>query len=129
MSDEPIIAILNGINDRVGRVLDGQAESEVHQIDLERIVFALQQEQISLRTDMTTLRVDLMARMDRLEDQITLIREDITVNIGASDSVRTANEGTKAELRALSGMVFTMTRQIRRLQTQVDELSGKPSAP
>ncbi len=157
MSDEPIIGILNGINDRVGRLLDGQAESQARQVTLERIVLALQQGQISLRADMTTLRtdmtslqtdmttlqtgmttlrtdmtklrVDLMERMDRLGDQIISIREDITVNMGAADSVRTANEGTKAELRALGEMVFTMNRQMRPLQTQVEELSGRPPAP
>ncbi len=164
MSDEPIIGILNGINDRVGRLLDGQAESKARQVTLERIVLALQEGQISLqrdvttlrtdvttlrvdvttlrtdvttlqrdvttlRTDLTTLRVDLMERMDRLGDQIISIREDITVNMGAVDSVRMANEGTKAELRALGEMVFTMHRQMRRLQTQVEELSGRPPAP
>ena len=115
MSDDPIIALLNGINDRLGRMEKGLASLEARMTVLDQ--------------GQTTLRVDLMARMERLDDQVTLIREDITVNIGAADSVRTANEVTKAELGALSSMVFTMTRQVRRLQTQVDELSGKPSAP
>lgn len=133
MSDEPIIGILNGINDRVGRLLDGQAEAQARQITLDRIVLALQEGQVSLQRDVTTLRRDMTTLgvdlMDRMGDQIISIREDITVNMGAVDFVRTANEGTKAELRALGTMVFTMHRQMRRLQTRVEELSGRPAAP
>ncbi len=135
MSDDPVIALLNGINDRLGRLehgqtglQQGQAALQQGQTALQQGLATLQRDQAALQQNQTVLRVDLMARMDRLGDQITSIREDITVNMGAVDSVRTANEGTKAELRALGEMVFTMHRQVRRLQTQVEELSGKPPA-
>jgi hypothetical protein len=33
----------------------------------------------------TAVRVELMARMDRLQDSLTAIRDDIGVNMGAAD--------------------------------------------
>ena len=79
--------------------------------------------------EQASLRVDLMERMDRLGDQVTSIREDITVNMESVDQVRRAGDATKEELRALGNVVYAMNRQVRRLQAQVDELTGKPFAP
>ena len=128
MSDDPVIAFLNGINDRLGRLERGQAGLQQGQATVQQGLATLQRDQTAMQQNQTVLRMDLMARMDRLGDQITSIREDITVNMGAVDSVRTANEGTKAELRASGEMVFTMHCKMRRLQSQVEELSGKPPA-
>ena len=74
MSDDPVIALLNGINDRLGRLEHGQT--------------GLQQGQATLQQNQTVLRVDLMAQTGRLGDQITSIREDTTVNMGAADGER-----------------------------------------
>jgi hypothetical protein len=72
----------------------------------------------------TSLRVDLMARMDRLEDMNTKIRDDIAVNFGATDAVRRAHDNTREELRSLSDVVSVMHRQISRLETDVEQLKG-----
>ena len=64
--------------------------------------------------------------MDRLQDLVTVIRDDITVNFGASEQVKRVADNTRDELRALSDVVSGMHRQIQRLQTQVRELRGDP---
>jgi hypothetical protein len=77
-----------------------------------------------LEASLTSLRVDLMACMDRLEDINTKIRDDIAVNFGTVDAVRRANDNTRQELRALSEVVSLMHRQINRLQIEVAQLKG-----
>jgi chromosome segregation ATPase len=81
----------------------------------------LEDRQARLEAGQTSLRVDLM---DRLEDMNTKIRDDIAVNFGTADAVRRANDNTREELRALSDVVSVMHRQINRLQTEVEQLKG-----
>jgi uncharacterized phage infection (PIP) family protein YhgE len=95
----------------------GQAKLEAGQATLEAGL-------TSVKASQTSLRVDLMARMDRLENINTAIRDDISVNFGAVDAVRRANDNTRDELRALSDVVSLMHRQINRLQTEVEQLKG-----
>ena len=75
---------------------------------------------------MIALRTDLMARMDRLQDSITAIRDDIGVNMGAADRAVEANDHTRAEVRSLGEVVTAMGRQIQRLQADVRALKGEP---
>jgi hypothetical protein len=49
----------------------------------------------AVSVDLTRTRVDLMARMDRLEDGLTAIRDDIAVNFGPADAVKRANDDTR----------------------------------
>ena len=60
---------------------------------------SLREDLASLRTDMsrldakqTSLRVDIMARMDRLQNSLTGIRNDISVNFGSADAVKRTND-------------------------------------
>ena len=99
MSDDPVIALLNGINGRLGRLEHGQTGLQQGQAALQQGLTTLQRDQAAVQQNQTVLRVDLTTRMDRLGDQITSVCKDITVNMGAVGSVRTANKGTKAELR------------------------------
>ncbi len=39
----------------------------------------------SLRSDLDKAKFDLMARIDRVQDTVTAMRDDITVNFGRSD--------------------------------------------
>jgi hypothetical protein len=66
-------------------------------------------------------RVDLMARMDRLQDEISGIRDDFATNFGATDTVRR----TREETRSLFDLVMKMERQIQRLQSEVRTLRGE----
>jgi uncharacterized membrane protein YccC len=72
------------------------------------------------------MRTDLMARMDRLQDSLTAIRDDIAINYGAADQVRRAHDNTREQLRALADTQATMLRQIQRLQTDMRILKGEP---
>ncbi len=85
-----------------------------------------------LRSEFGELRVEVMSRMDRLQDAVTSIRDDIAVNsrnsrcefVGTADYVRRANDNTRDELRALSEVQTAMLKQIQRLQSDVRTLKG-----
>ena len=81
------------------------------------------------RADMTTTRADLMARMDRLQDSVTSIREDIITNYGAAQHAQRINDNTRAEQRSLNDLVQLMQRQILRLQTDIETLKDAPQRP
>jgi hypothetical protein len=102
MSDEPMAAVLAAL----GRLEAGQA---------------------SLQAGQAKLRGDLMERMDRFENKLTAIRDDIAVNHGTADQVRRANDNTREELRSLGDVVMAMERQILRLKTDVEDLKGRES--
>ena len=79
-----------------------------------------------LRGDLTQLRVDLMARMDRLQDQLALQQDADIVNHGAAERAERIAMGASAEVRAMGEQVSGMVRQIQRLQTDVRQLKGEP---
>ena len=78
-----------------------------------------------VQAEATRTRSDIMARMDRLQDAITAIRDDIAVNFGTPDQARRANDNTREDLRTLGDVVAAMQKQIQRLQTEVRGLRGE----
>jgi hypothetical protein len=65
-----------------------------------------------------------MARMDRLQNTLTGVQDDISVNMGAADAVHRANENTRADLRGLQEQVSVMWRQLKTVEARVRQLSG-----
>lgn len=98
---------------------------------MERVLAALERlesGQSSARVDMTALRVDLMARMDRLDNRLTGIQDDIAVAMGAADAGRRVNANTREEVRDLGEVVSRMQRQIMRIKTDVDQMRDGKAA-
>ncbi|WP_428489012.1 hypothetical protein [Rhodopila sp.] len=102
----------------------GQAKLEAGQAKLEAGQAKLEETAIRQGDDLTRLRVDVMARMDRFQDSLTAIRDDISTNYGIADAAQRANDNTRLELRALGDVVSGLVRQIRRLDTDVRSLKG-----
>ena len=67
-----------------------------------------------------------MARMDRLENAVNGIRDDITENMARADRVHVAADNTRDEVRLLGEQVNAMERQIQRLQTDMRQIKGEP---
>ena len=131
MSDDQIARVLASL----GRLEAGQsqfdmrlAQLEKGQTQLEKGQAQLEKGQAQLRTEflgeLGRVRGDVMARIDRVQDAITLVRDDITVNFGRSDRAEEIADHTRAELRTLNEIVNGMLRQIRNLQSQVEALRG-----
>ena len=66
-----------------------------------------------------------MARMDRLQDEMTAVRDDITVNIGAGEHNKKVNDNTRELLRILESQVNIMWRQLKNLEAKVREANGE----
>jgi uncharacterized protein (UPF0335 family) len=71
------------------------------------------------------MRADIMDRVYRLENGMTQIRDDIAVDMGAAEAAERANENTRADLRTLSERVSVMWKQIKRLESDMREVTGK----
>ena len=88
---------------------------------------ALRAGQEQLQVGQDRLRIDVMARLDRLTDAVTAMRDDIKVNFGASETVRRANEHTREELRDTQNMIADMRRQLLSLGERLAALEQKPT--
>ncbi len=123
MSDSPVLAAL-------ARLEAGQTRLEAGYTRVEADVSGLKAEQTRLRSDFLAelgkTRADIMERVDRLENAVTLIRDDIAVNMGAVDAVERANENTRADVRTLGEQVSVMWKQIKQLQSEMREVRGDP---
>ena len=100
MSDDgPVLAALARLEDRLTRLEDGQ----------------------------TKLRVDLMERMDRFENRLTTIGDDIVVNMGGVNTVFDRLAATRKEGDATASMLQTVIWQVNRLQNEVEALKKRPA--
>ncbi len=129
MSDDPILAAL--IRIEAGQIEYRQRfEALERRFDtLEQRFDKLEQRFDKLEAGQTQLRVAVMDRIDRLENALSEIRDDIGVNMGRADRAHQAADSTRSELRELSQEMTVMWRQIKRLDTRVSDIeSGRPSA-
>lgn len=109
-----------------GGIVDALARLEAGQQRLEAGQNELKDGLAITRDDLAITRADIMARIDRLQDLVHSLRDDIGVNFGATDRVRDAHDGTRRELASLGEQVSLMERQIMRLQSDVRALKGEP---
>jgi predicted nucleic acid-binding Zn-ribbon protein len=83
------------------------------------------EEQTLVREELTRMRVDIMERIERLQDDVTNLRDDAFVTFARAERVeRATRETTNGIGQELSGM----HRQIRRLQDEVRILRGEHGA-
>ncbi len=132
------------MSDDISRILQIVTRTDENVRVMNDRVFMLAEDQRALRDDqralrnevrneltamaerMITMRTEVMARMDRLQDDITSIKDDIGVHYRTADRALEMNEHTRAEVRSLSEVVTAMGRQIQRLQADVRTLKGEP---
>ena len=78
-----------------------------------------------VQDDLTSLRVDTMARLDRHENHLTSIRDDISVAMGGTDHMRRISDNTREDVRGLAEQLGTMWRKVNRLEEVVRGLSDR----
>jgi chromosome segregation ATPase len=137
VSDSPVLAALarleagqTRLEAGYTRLEAGYTRLEAGATRLEADLTGLKAEQTRFRSDFLAelgrTRADIMERVDRLENAVTLIRDDIAVNMGAADAVERANENTRADVRTLGEQVSVMWKQIKQLQSEMREVRGDP---
>ncbi len=133
MSETAILAALSRLEAGQGRMetrLD-KLETRLDNLEtwldkLETSFEKLEAKVLGVASSQTTLRVDIMARMDRLENSLTDIRNDIVVNIGAANHIRTMHDNTREEVRLIGDHVARMFSQIKGIQTRLRDITGEP---
>ena len=104
MSDDRILAELAAMRGELTELKSGQA---------------------SILAEQNRTRGDVMARIDRLADQVSALREDAAVAFGAAEQIRRNNDRIRDELRAWQDMVGAMQQRLMGLDARVTALEGK----
>jgi uncharacterized protein (UPF0335 family) len=86
------------------------ARLDAHAARLERLELGL----ANFRADMDKMRGAIMDRIDRLQETMKALQNDILVNFGTTDAVRRAHDSTREELRALHEILMITVSKVRR---------------
>ena len=78
-----------------------------------------------VQDELTSLRADTMGRLDRHENHLTSIRDDISVAMGGTDHMRRISDNTREDVRGLAEQLGTMWRKVNRLEEAVRGLSDR----
>jgi chromosome segregation ATPase len=137
--DARFVAFETKINSRFAAIddrfdfIDGRlakVEAKVDQIDIDLG---------GLRKELSIVRSDVMARIDRLQNTVDPMRDDISTNFFRGDVIERqpknafaeaqgaflAAQGATDETRALANQVSSMQRAMMKLAARVDELQPK----
>jgi len=71
------------------------------------------------------LRADMMEGLDRLQNAVALLRDEVAVSFHSSERMEGIARGASSETRALAAQVTAMERQILNLNTRVAELENR----
>ncbi len=82
----------------------------------------------SLRTDFLaeigSRSADIMGKILELRADVTHIRDDIAVNMGAVDQVERINENTRSDVRQMREQMSVMWKQLKQAQEDIRTLKG-----
>ena len=78
-----------------------------------------------LETGQTQLRIDLMARMDRLQDKLGVLDEHLTMGLGNADRVEEKSDGVVKQNRILSQQMLSVQKLLRMLEARVNALEER----
>jgi chromosome segregation ATPase len=79
-------------------------------------------DQAKLREHVDRLRADVMERIDRLQNALTLAGGDISVNFGSSDQALRIAKAAQDSIFGVHEILSAMQRRIGMLQSQIDQL-------
>jgi chromosome segregation ATPase len=122
MSDgiNQVLAAIARVDDRVGRIeepidrMDGRIGRIAEPID------RMDERTGRLEEELTRARVEVMARLDRQQDVLAGIRDDIRVNVAATDMVRDRHNAIRNDYDQLAHQVSVIRRRLIQLEQRVD---------
>jgi hypothetical protein len=76
-----------------------------------------------LEAGQTALRVDLMARIDRLQDAVTLQHEERIVDIGSAERAERLARAAQEDAASIGAIVTPLVRLVHGMRTQLDDLA------
>ena len=138
MADDPVLAAIGRIEAKIDTSvarLETKIDTSVGRLDtsvgrlgasVASLAAALEASRREARAELAELRVAMMSRMDRMQDTVTEIRDDIGVAMGAADAMQRANDNTRELVRLQGEQLTIMFRQIKRLEEKVRGITGDP---
>ncbi len=97
MSDDPILSALVRLESGLGR----------------------------LETVQTRLRVDLMARIDRIQSHLDSLDEYLTPGLDHNDHVERRARSVAEDNRLLGAQIMTLTKLLRQLEGRINSLEDR----
>jgi chromosome segregation ATPase len=129
MSDgiNQVLAAIARVDDRVGRIeepidrMDGRIGRIAERIDrMDERIDRMDERTGRLEEELTRARVEVMARLDRQQDVLAGIRDDIRVNVAATDMVRDRHNAIRNDYDQLAHQVSVIHRRLIQLEQRVD---------
>jgi chromosome segregation ATPase len=120
-----IVATLDRLEAGQGSIRDNLTRLEAGQGSIRDNLTRLEAGQGSIRDDLLKTRAEIMERIDRLQNTVTSIHDDIAVNMGAVDSARLANDNTREDVKQMREQMSVMWRQLKAVQARVDVIDGR----
>ncbi len=124
MADDPVLAAIGRIEAKIDTSV-ARLETKID-TSVASLAAALEASRCEARAELAELRVAMMSRMDRMQDTVTEIRDDIGVAMGAADAMQRANDNTRELVRLQGEQLTIMFRQIKRLEEKVRGITGDP---
>ncbi len=82
----------------------------------------------NLERRLDATRAAIMGRIDGLQESVEHEREARTVDAGTAEMALRRNENTRGDLNTLTDMVLALSRQVRRLESEVRGQRGEGDA-
>lgn len=93
----------------------------------DRILAAIASLRNDLRAEITTLRVDLMERMDRLQARMGSLDEQMTMGFGDDDRAERRTQAVAEDNRLLGEQMRSMLKIVRGLEGRINALEERKS--
>jgi len=94
-------------------------------VALRRIEAQMAEGFVSADVRMTQLRVDMMGKLEQVQNELTAIREDLSVAGFAAMRAVKRTDSDREDMQDLNELVNTVLRSLMRLRTDVDELKDR----
>ena len=81
-----------------------------------------------LEAKLISVRADVMARIDRLQDEMGARRESEVVNLGIAERAARDANTAREHIQTLSSQISALMRMIRMLESRMDQYEGRNGA-
>jgi hypothetical protein len=115
MSDNPLTDIRNALADISARMATRE--------DLDALRSDLRGEIAQTRGEIIKTRAEIMARIDRLQDAVSLQHEERIVDVGSAERTERMAKAAQEDAAAIGKIVTPLVRLVHHMRTQLDDLS------
>jgi hypothetical protein len=86
---------------------------------------ATQMATLATRDELTEMRVEIMARIDRLQDASTIQHHERIVDVASSERAERIAKAAREDVTSLGEIVTPLIRVVHFMRSQIDDLAEK----